>query len=118
MNIKEFADLMQVSPHTLRYYEKIGLLKHIQRSASGHRVYTNKDKEWLSFIIRLKETSMPLEAILKYASLRELGAETAQNRQNLLESHREKLKRHIDVQLSHLAALENKIQLYKDKKVS
>ena len=74
MNIKEFSQLVGLSAHTLRYYEKIGLLRNVLRSPSGHRAYTPRDIEWISFVIRLKETGMPLEEILDYAKLRKLGS--------------------------------------------
>ena len=116
MNMAKFSKLTGLSAHTLRYYEKIGLLRNIQRNSKGHRVHTDKDLQWVSFIIRLKETAMPLEQILEYASLREAGTQTMLNRQKILEAHRQTLKKHIDIQLSHLSALEHKIQLYKDPK--
>ncbi|MCG9630362.1 MerR family transcriptional regulator [Vibrio sp. Isolate30] len=117
MNIKEFSNLVGLSAHTLRYYEKIGLLKNVQRTSSGHRAYTLKDLKWIEFVVRLKETAMPLEEILKYASLREQGASTVLQRQVLLEKHQQNLEAHIEQQQSHLAALENKIDLYKNGKV-
>ena len=43
MNMSEFSSLVELSPHTLRYYEKIGLLKNVQRNSSGHRVYSSMD---------------------------------------------------------------------------
>ncbi len=81
MNMKAFSSLVGLSAHTLRYYEKIGLLKNVQRNSSGHRVYTAKDVKWLEFVIRLKETAMPLEKILEYARLREQGSSTVLERQ-------------------------------------
>ncbi|WMN62038.1 MerR family transcriptional regulator (plasmid) [Pseudoalteromonas xiamenensis] len=117
MNMKEFANLVGLSSYTLRYYEKIGLLKHIQRNGSGHRVYSSKDAQWVAFIKRLKETAMPLEDILAYATLREGGPNTALERQKLLERHQKYLKQHIAQQQTHLAALEEKINLYKNNKV-
>lgn len=117
MNIKDFSNLVGLSAHTLRYYEKVGLLKSVQRNASGHRVYTTKDRKWIEFVIRLKQTAMPLEEILEYARLREQGASTVLARQALLEQHQQNLKAHIKQQQSHLKALEDKIGLYKDGKV-
>ncbi len=117
MNIKDFSSLVGLSPHTLRYYEKIGLLKNVQRNSSGHRVYSTKDLKWIEFVKRLKETAMPLEGILAYARLREEGAESVSQRQVLLEQHQGHLKAHIALQQSHLAALEEKINLYKKGKV-
>ena len=117
MNMSEFSSLVGLSSHTIRYYEKIGLLKNIQRNSSGHRVYSLKDIKWIEFVIRLKETAMPLEEILEYARLREIGSSSVSQRQILLEQHQENLTTHIAQQQSHLAALEDKIKLYKDGKV-
>ena len=117
MNVSEFSRLVDLSAHTLRYYEKIGLLKNIQRNSSGHRVYTLKDVTWIEFVKRLKDTAMPLDEILEYAKLRELGPESASQRQALLEQHQQNLREHIEEQQKHLAALEQKISLYRDGKV-
>ena len=92
MNMREFSDRVELSAYTLRYYEKIGLLKHVQRNTSGHRVYSKKDIDWVKFIKRLKDTGMPLVEIQKYASLRELGTQTVQKRQAILEKHQRNLK--------------------------
>jgi DNA-binding transcriptional MerR regulator len=118
MNIKKFSELSGLSADTLRYYEKIALLKNIHRNVSGHRVYSNKDLDWINFVIRLKDTGMPIKEILEYAKLRELGANTLLARQTLLENHRTKLNDHIESQLNHLAALEQKITLYELGKVA
>ncbi|PSU68898.1 MerR family transcriptional regulator [Photobacterium phosphoreum] len=117
MNMSEFSNLVGLSSHTLRYYEKIGLLRNIQRNSSGHRVYTAKDVTWISFVKRLKETAMPLEEILVYTRLRDLGAESLPQRQILLEQHQENLRNHIKQQQKHMTALEEKINLYKCGKV-
>ena len=117
MNMKRFSELTGLSSHTLRYYEKIGLLKNIRRNNSGHRQYTQQDLLWFGFIIRLKETAMPLDQILEYAALREAGAHTAQQRLALLEAHQAVLENHIESQRAHLVALAHKVQLYKAEKI-
>ncbi|MBU2978820.1 MerR family transcriptional regulator [Alteromonas sp. C1M14] len=117
MNIKSFSNLVGLSSHTLRYYEKIGLLKNIQRNSSGHRVYTSKDLTWMAFVKRLKDTAMPLEEILAYARLREAGVSSLYQRQVLLEQHKQHLQTHIAQQQAHLAALEEKITLYEQGNV-
>tara|TARA_Y100001956_G_scaffold82100_1_gene101747 strand:- start:4629 stop:4979 length:351 start_codon:yes stop_codon:yes gene_type:complete len=115
--MKEFSRLVGLSAHTLRYYEKIGLLKNVQRNSSGHRAYTSKDLNWIEFVKRLKDTAMPLEEILEYARLREAGSRSVADRQALLEQHKESLKAHIAEQQLHLTVLEKKISLYKEGKV-
>ncbi|QBF82622.1 MerR family transcriptional regulator [Shewanella maritima] len=118
MNMAEFSKQAEVSAHTLRYYEKIGLLPSISRNASGHRVYGSKDLVWIEFIKRLKDTAMPLKDILKYSELRKQGASTRALRQLLLEKHLEDVKKHITQQQSHLGAIEAKIKLYVIGKVA
>lgn len=117
MSMSEFSKQVGLSAHTLRYYEKIGLLKNIQRSSSGHRVYSSKDLAWIEFVKRLKETAMPLEDILKYAELREAGASSLVERQTLLEKHHKSLVEYLGQQKQNLMALEAKIDLYKQGKV-
>ncbi|MGY8869346.1 MAG: MerR family transcriptional regulator [Pseudomonadales bacterium] len=118
MNMKEFSAHTALSAHTLRYYEKIGLLSNIHRSSNGHRLFTAKDLEWVRFIIRLKETGMPLRSILDYSELRALGESTNSKRQALLEQHRDKLKSKIENEIQHLNALDAKIEYYTLNKIS
>ncbi|WP_299141138.1 MerR family transcriptional regulator [uncultured Vibrio sp.] len=112
MDIKRFSELVGLSPHTLRYYEKIGLIRNVNRDTSGHRFYLNKDTDWIQFIIRLKETGMPLEAIKEYAQLRYQGESTLEARKELLEEHRVYLKAELEKQERHLSALDAKIDFY------
>lgn len=114
MNVSQFSQATGLSPHTLRYYEKIGLLTNIQRNAIGHRVYSPKDIEWVQFILRLKETNMPLGTIVQYGVLRALGPSTLSERQVLLEEHRLVLHNHIEQQQQHLMMLDKKIAFYQN----
>ena len=83
----------------------------------GEEFIEPQDKLWVDFIIRLKETGMPLRDIQEYARLREKGRETVDIRQCLLEKHHQFLQENIKKQLEHLEMLENKIHLYKIGKV-
>jgi DNA-binding transcriptional MerR regulator len=118
MNISQLSEKINLSIHTLRYYEKLGLLKGIQRNSSGHRVYTAGDLLWLEFILRLKETGMPLNDILEYSLLRDLGVSTNVNRQMILENHRAKLQAKIELEIQHLTALNKKIEYYQSQNKS
>ncbi|GGY72066.1 MerR family transcriptional regulator [Cellvibrio zantedeschiae] len=115
MNIKELSEKTHLSAHTLRYYEKIGILPNIQKNSSGHRFYSASDLEWISFVIKLKETGMPLEEIITYARLREQGDATSAERMQLLIKHREVLEAAIARQTNYLAALDAKINFYRNK---
>ncbi len=115
MYIKEFSEKTRLSAHTLRYYEKIGILPHIQKNTSGHRFYSTSDVEWINFVIKLKDAGMPLEDIVKYAHLREQGEATAAERMELLIKHRKVLKETIARQENYLKTLEAKIHFYRTK---
>ncbi|MGB3597821.1 MerR family transcriptional regulator [Pseudomonas neustonica] len=116
MNMRTFSAQTGLSAHTIRYYEKLGLLPGIQRNASGHRAFTTQDLEWVRFIVRLKDTGMSLDDILTYSRLRALGSTTLASRQKMLEQHRDALRARIENEQLHLVALEAKIQHYQSLK--
>ncbi|OWA35256.1 MerR family transcriptional regulator [Saccharibacillus sp. O16] len=109
--IGETAELLGISAHTLRYYEKERIVVPL-RDAGGDRRYNESHIGWLKFVIKLKETQMPIASIQKYASLVAEGDHTSQARLELLAEH----KRSIRAQLETLQAademLERKIQSY------
>ncbi|WP_438865332.1 MerR family transcriptional regulator [Neptunicella sp.] len=115
MNIQRFSQLSKVSVYTLRYYEKIGLLKHIHRNSSGHRSFSQADLDWIAFIKRLKDTGMPLQDIKTYADLREQGDATHFSRLELLEQHTKNLQARIATDVAHLQKLQDKIDYYKQQ---
>lgn len=112
MNVSEFSKRVGISPHTIRYYDKIGLLDNVHRSPNGHRFFSDKDVVWIMFVQRLKDTGMPIEKILEYASLRKEGASTLLARQQMLSEHSEVLKNKIATEQQHLNKLHEKIELY------
>lgn len=112
MNIKTFSEQVGISAHTLRYYDKLGLLGNICRTASGHRDFSEKDIEWIRFIQRLKATGMPIEQILAYTGLRANGDSTLHQRLKMLRKHKEQLDARIAGQLKHREMLEEKIAWY------
>ncbi|MBU0565379.1 MAG: MerR family transcriptional regulator [Gammaproteobacteria bacterium] len=115
LSIRQFAARCGLSADTLRYYEKIGLLRHVARDASGFRVYGPRDLEWIGFILRLKDTGMALDDIIRYAELRECGDTTLAARQALLEQHAARLHERIQRDHQHLNALQAKIALYRQQ---
>lgn len=112
MNIQKFSEITDISSHTIRYYEKIGLLRNISRNSSGHRWFTEKDIIWIEFIKRLKDTGMPLDNVLKYADLRDEGDSTSELRMQILEGHAVMLEEKIAEEQYHLKKLKEKIKHY------
>jgi DNA-binding transcriptional MerR regulator len=113
MSIGELAIASGLSTHTLRYYEKLGVLKPADRAASGHRQYRADAVAWLDFVLRLKITGMPLAEIRHYAELRTAGDATLQSRLTMLENHRQRLVNTIAALAENLTALDSKLQTYR-----
>ncbi|MCG5071878.1 MerR family transcriptional regulator [Paraburkholderia tagetis] len=112
MKIGDLASLTGLSVHTIRYYERIGLIPFALRDASGQRAYDRSILEWLGFLGRLKKTGMPIQGMLRYAELRAQGAATQSERCELLVAHREAVREHIAELQSCLLALDAKIEGY------
>ena len=112
MSINELSTASSLTTHTLRYYEKLGVLKPAERAASGHRQYRSDAVAWLDFVLRLKITGMPLSEIRKYAVLRAGGDATLQPRLTMLELHRKRLVSNISELSESLTALDSKIKTY------
>lgn len=113
MKIGDFSRLVGLPISTLHYYERRGLLNP-GKDASGHRDYAEKDVAWIAFVMRLKETSMPIEGIARYAELRAQGEETTALRLDLLEAHRVAVVAELRRQEDNLLHLDRKIEFYRD----
>lgn len=112
LTIQQVAALTGLTEHTLRYYERAGLLDPVGRAASGHRRYTTRDIEWITFLTRLRATGMLIRQMQQYAELARRGPATAQERRLLLEAHRQAVLEHLREQEQHLALIEHKIRIY------
>jgi DNA-binding transcriptional MerR regulator len=91
---------------TLRYYEKIGLLAPIARTAGGRRRFTDIDLRWLLLLRCLRDTGMPITQMLRFVELTRSGGDTIADRLALLEEH----DQHIDQQIARLRANQQQIQ--------
>lgn len=110
--INTVAAKVDVTVDTLRYYEKQGLLFPVKRSTSGHRQFSDNDIEWIKFVLCLKSTGMPLEAIKAYRELATKGDETLVQRKAILEQHKTDLQKEISQLQGNLKTIEYKIDYY------
>ncbi|WP_250657847.1 MerR family transcriptional regulator [Alkalimarinus coralli] len=115
MYISDISERTGLSIHTLRYYEKEGLLNNISRNGSGRRVYTGNDLDWVIWIQRLKSTGMSLDKIKQFSDLRSLGDTSISARKNMLIDHAQQLKADIQRLTNELDIVEYKIEAYKEK---
>jgi DNA-binding transcriptional MerR regulator len=114
MKIGELAERSGISAHTIRYYERIGLLPYAMRDSSRQRDYDASILVWLGFLSRLKTTGMPIREMLRYAALRARGAGTEAERKALLEAHRDRVRAHVAELQACLHVLDTKIAGYGD----
>ena len=115
MYISEISKISGLSVHTLRYYEKEGLLENVTRNDSGRRVYSNDDLVWIEWIQRLKSTGMSLDEIRQFSSLRYLGDDSISQRKDMLIDHSMKLKSNIQKLREELSVVDYKIKAYEEK---
>ncbi|WP_096087852.1 MerR family transcriptional regulator [Agaribacterium haliotis] len=118
MYISEVSKQSGLSIHTLRYYEKEGLLTEVSRDVSGRRVYSNNDLIWLSWIQRLKTTGMKLDDIKQFSALRKIGDSSISDRKDMLIHHAQKLKADIQRLEDELEVVEYKVSAYAEKEHS
>lgn len=113
LTIAEAAAATGLTPHTLRYYERDGLLLDaVERAPSGHRRYTERDLGWIHLLTRLRATGMPIREIREYADLVRQGEGTEPQRMALLQAHRDAVRAQLAEVTEHLAAIEMKIDVY------
>jgi len=114
MKISDLAKRCGLSAHTLRYYERIGLLPYADRDQSGQRDYDASILSWIEFLGRLKTTGMPIRDMLLYAKLADKGKTTFSERREMLEEHRERVRTHMADLETCLRVLDGKIASYEE----
>ncbi|CAK8586046.1 MerR family transcriptional regulator [Priestia megaterium] len=112
-SIQQVASMTGLSTHTLRYYEKIGLIKNVQRAQTGYRQYTDVDLAWVQFLIRLRVTGMPMLKMKQFSDLRQKGDSTITARKELLEEHYKDVLGKIEELELNSQRIEEKIAHYK-----
>jgi DNA-binding transcriptional MerR regulator len=114
LSISDAAELTGLSAHTLRYYERAGLmLDMVERAPSSHRRYTDADIRWVTLLTRLRATGMPIRRIREYADLVRAGDGNEPERLALLEAHRAAVLEQLDGMRQNLEAIEHKIEIYR-----
>lgn len=91
MTIKEVSEKYGISTDALRYYERVGMIPSVTRSAGGIRNYTDDDIAWVELVICMRGAGLPVEAIIEYVRLFKEGDSTMKARLELLKEQRENL---------------------------
>ncbi|WP_433211279.1 MerR family transcriptional regulator [Microtetraspora malaysiensis] len=116
LSIAEAARRTGVSAHTLRYYERAGLVvTPVGRTAGGRRRYQQLDLEWIAICTKLRATGMPIKAIRRYAQLVSIGRGNEQERLALLEAHRAEVTAKLAEIQENLRLIDHKIDVYRGR---
>jgi DNA-binding transcriptional MerR regulator len=112
--ISEVAGFTGLTAHTLRWYERIGLMPHVDRSHTGQRRFSNRDLDWLAFVGKLRLTGMPVADMVRYAELVRAGDSTYPERRELLVRTRRDVLARVEELQDTVAVLDHKIGFYAD----
>ena len=114
-SIQDVSKKSGLSAHTLRYYEKEGLISGVERSQGGFRQYTDEDLEALGLICCLKNTGMSLQEIAEFVRLTHQGDYTLRERVELLRQHRENVVQRMAEMQRYLDKVTWKINFFSEK---
>jgi DNA-binding transcriptional MerR regulator len=112
LGISEVAELTGLSPDTLRWYERDGLLPRVERDSNRRRQYSPRDVRLLQALVRLRRTGMPAREMREFARLAAAGAATHGERLALLAAHRERIVARLAELQDDLAVLDEKTAHY------
>ena len=113
-SIGQVAAKTGLTVHTLRYYEKEGLLPFVRKSSSGLRMFSDNDLGWLSIIECLKKTGMPLKGIKQYIDWFREGDSTLPQRLEMFKQQQLKVLAQIEQFQKYLQKIYYKVKLYEE----
>ncbi|KAI7258961.1 hypothetical protein KC345_g10430 [Hortaea werneckii] len=114
LTIQEMSHLTGLSAHTLRYYEKEGMLENVARNEQGYRVYSEADVSWVQFLVILRELDIPIREMKRYSDLRSQGPSTVYERRLMLEAHQSRVEKQMQKLGENLDKVAGKIRYYKE----
>jgi len=112
--IKQVAERMQLTPSTLRFYDKEGLMPLLKRSDSGIRKYSETDLSWLELVCCLKNSGMQLDEIKQFMTLCLQGSTTSEQRKEILEQHKANILSKMEVLNRSLDIIDYKLEHYNE----
>ena len=114
MLIAEVSRKFNITADTLRYYERVGLIPNITRTAGGIRNYSEDDCKWIEFIKCMRSAGLPIEVLIEYVELFQQGDTTVNARKEILIEQRESLIDRIHEMQQTLEKLNRKIDSYEN----
>ena len=114
MKIAEVSEQYNISADTLRYYERVGLIPHVNRNGSGIRDYNELDLRRVDFIKCMRSAGLPVEVLIEYVGLVQQGDKTIEARKEILIEQRELLAARMKEMQKTLDILDHKIGVYEN----
>lgn len=111
-SIGQVSKKFNLSPHTLRYYDKLGLFPKVGKSSSGLRRFSEEDLSWIGIIECLKATGLTLKGIKHYLDLAERGNQTISERKQIMLEQKAQVEQEIKALKQNLQKLNFKIKYY------
>ncbi|HVU10850.1 MAG TPA: MerR family transcriptional regulator [Phototrophicaceae bacterium] len=115
LTIQQVSEITGLSVHTLRYYERIGLIYPIDRAQNTHRRYSSDDLGWIDFLLKLRATGMSIQDMQRYAELQCEGEHTLPERLEMMKAHRLKVEGQMRELQEHLDLICSKIGFYEEE---
>jgi len=112
VTIQEAATRVGLTAHTLRYYEREGLMPSLKRGQHGIRVFEEGDIEWLQMIRCLRDTGMPISAVRRYVELCAEGDHTLPDRIEMLRSQKHSVEQQMAEMQGYLKRIDDKLAYY------
>lgn len=114
MTIKEVCEQYDITPDTLRYYERVGVIPEVTRTKGGIRNYTEQDIKWVENAICMRSAGVPVEMLIEYVRLFQEGSSTLAARRNLLQEARGEVQKQLDKYQATMDRLNYKIARYEE----
>lgn len=114
MNIKKVSELSGVSADTIRYYERIGLIPPVKRSANGIRDFDEEDLRWIVFSRQMRNAGLSIESLVEYLTLFQVGNETVPARKEIIADQIKELKKKASELNTAIERLEFKFDNYEE----
>ena len=112
MTIKEVCEKYDLTPDTLRYYERVGVIPEVNRTKGGIRDYTEEDEKWVANAVCMRNAGVPVEMLIEYVKLFQQGDGTFQARRDLLAEARIEVQKQLDKYQATMDRLNYKISRY------
>ncbi len=114
MTIKEVCEKFDLTPDTLRYYERVGVIPEVNRTKGGIRDYSEQDMKWIENAVCMRSAGVPVEMLIEYVRLFQEGDSTIRARRDLLMEAQIEVQKQLDKYQATMDRLHYKISRYEE----